>query len=64
MTNQILQDRSGKKIGEIQTNGDIQTIFDRTGKKLGEYNSKTNYTSDRTGKRVGSGNLLTTLLSL
>lgn len=58
--NQILRDRLGRKIGEIQDQGSKQIIRDHLGKKLGEFDGK--ITKDALGRKVGEGNLLTTLL--
>lgn len=58
--NQILRDKQGRKIGEIQDQGTKQIIRDERGIKLGEFDGKV--TRDARGIKVGEGNLLTTLL--
>ena len=58
--NQVLRDRLGRKIGEIQDQGSKQIIKDHLGRKLGEFDGK--ITKDALGRKVGEGNLLTTLL--
>ena len=62
MSNQILKDAKGYKIGEIkESNGKLE-IFDSKGYKKGEYDPKSNTTKNNLGYKVGNGNLLTTLL--
>ncbi len=58
--NQILRDKQGRKIGEIQDQGTRQIIRDAQGRKLGEYDGRV--TRDAQGRKIGDGNLLTTLL--
>lgn len=58
--NQILRDKQGRKIGEIQDQGARQIIRDAQGRKLGEYDGRV--TRDAQGRKVGDGNLLTSLL--
>ncbi|MCL2462289.1 MAG: hypothetical protein FWF44_06445 [Defluviitaleaceae bacterium] len=62
MANQVLKDKTGRKIGEISEFGGKFIIKDATGRKKGEYDPKTNTTKDSTGRKVGTGNMLTTLL--
>lgn len=57
---QVLKDRSGRKIGEIETIGNKQVLRDARGYRLGEFDGRV--TRDARGCRVGEGNLLTTLL--
>lgn len=59
--NQILRDKSGRKIGEIKDQGTKQIIRDASGRKLGEFDGKV--TRDASGRKIGEGNLLTTLLN-
>ena len=60
---QLLRDRDGRRIGEIETSYDgIQILRDRDGRRLGEYNPQQNITRDRDGRRIGEGNLVVTLL--
>ncbi len=62
MANQVLRDKNGSKIGEIQeTNGKF-IIRDAREEKKGEYDPKSNTTRDERGTKVGTGNLLTSLL--
>ena len=58
--NQVLRDKQGRKIGEIQDQGSKQIIRDAQGRKLGEFDGKV--TRDAQGRKVGEGNLLTSLL--
>lgn len=58
--NEILRDRSGRKIGEIQDQGTKKIIRDASGRKLGEFDGRV--TKDGSGRKIGEGNLLTTLL--
>lgn len=58
--NQVLRDKNGRKIGEIQDQGSGQIIRDANGRRLGEYDGKV--TRDASGRKIGEGNLLTTLL--
>ena len=58
--NQVLRDKQGRRIGEIQVQGTRQIIRDAQGRRLGEYDGKV--TRDAQGRRVGEGNLLTMLL--
>ena len=58
---QVLKDRTGRKLGEIRSEGTREVICDRMGRKLGYYDGK--YTYDRMGRKVGQGNLLTSLLT-
>jgi len=62
MANQILRDKKGIKIGEIQETGGKLIIRDARGIKKGEYDPKSNTTRNEKGIKVGTGNLLTTLL--
>lgn len=62
MTNQILRDSRGAKIGEIQESGGKLIIRDSRGSKRGEYDPKSNKTRDSRGAIFGTGNLLTALL--
>jgi hypothetical protein len=62
MSNQVLRDSRGVKIGEIMEFGGKLIIRDARGVKKGDYDPKTNITRDARGAKVGTGNLLTTLL--
>jgi len=62
MSNQVLRDSRGAKIGEIMEFGGKFIIRDARGAKKGDYDPKTNITRDDSGAKVGTGNLLTTLL--
>ena len=59
---EVLRDRYGNRIGEIQTVGSKQILRDRSGNRLGEYDARNNRTADQYGRFVGSGNLLVSLL--
>lgn len=58
--NQVLRDRTGKKIGEIQESSGRKILRDAHGHKLGEFDGRV--TRDEHGRLVGSGDLLTSLL--
>jgi len=59
---EVLRDRAGRRIGEIETVSGKQILRDEYGNRLGEYDPHTGMTRDRFGNRVGTGNLLLTLL--
>ena len=59
---EVLRDKYGNQIGEIQASGAKQILRDKHGNRLGEYDANTNRTRDKFGNPVGSGNLLLTLL--
>lgn len=58
--NQVLRDRTGKKIGEIQESSGRKNLRDAHGHKLGEFDGRV--TRDEHGRLVGTGDLLTSLL--
>jgi hypothetical protein len=60
--NEILRDKYGKKIGEVQMNGSKCTLRDKYGNPLGSYYSHDDFTRDLYGNPIGKGNLLVTLL--
>jgi len=63
MSEEILRDRDGRRIGTIETRADrIQIIRDANGRRLGEYDPRNNVTRDANGRRVGDGNLLASFL--
>ena len=63
MSEEILRDRNGRRIGTIETRTDrVQIIPDANGRRLGEYNPKDNVTRDANGRRVGEGNFLASFL--
>lgn len=63
MSEQILKNKLGNKIGSIKTHADgKQEIRSKLGNKLGTYDPKRNETYNKLGNKIGSGNLLTTLL--
>lgn len=65
MNRQVLRDRNGSRIGEIEETSDGKLILrDKNGSRKGEYNPRNNVTYDRRGRRVGEGNLLTMLLDV
>lgn len=63
MAKEVLRDRLGRRLGEIETgHGGVQVLRDPLGRRLGEYDPKSNVTRDPLGRRVGEGNLLVTFL--
>ncbi len=65
MNKQVLRDRYGHRIGEIEETSNGKLILrDKNGSRKGEYDPRYNTTYDRTGRRVGEGNLLTMLLDV
>jgi len=63
MSEEILRDGNGRRIGTVEIRSDrTQIIRDANGRRLGEYDPRTNLTRDANGRRVGEGNLLATLL--
>jgi hypothetical protein len=62
MANEVLRDRNGNVIAQIETNGSKQILRDKVGNKLGEYDSRYNETRDKYSNVIGHGNLLLTLL--
>ena len=60
--NEVLRDRYGDRIGEIQINGSKSTLRDKCGNPLGSYDSHDDFTRDLYGNPIGKGNLLVTLL--
>lgn len=64
MTEQVLKDRNGNKIGSIEVRSDgTQIGKDKNGNKKGEYDPKRNITKDKNGNKVGEGNFLSTLIT-
>lgn len=64
MSEQVLRDRNGNRLGSIVTNSDgTQTARDRNGNKLGVYEIKNNITRDLNGNRIGEGNFLSSLIT-
>lgn len=57
--NQVLRDRTGKKIGEMQESSGRKKR-DAHGHKIGEFDGR--ITRDEHGHLVGTGDLLTSLL--
>jgi hypothetical protein len=62
MATQILKDKRGVKIGEIQEQSGKLIIKDVHGITKGVFDPKTNITKNVSGITVGTGNLLVTLL--
>ena len=54
----VLRDRYGNRIGEIQIDGSKQVLVDRYFARLGSYDSHDNLTRDKYGNVVGRGNVL------
>lgn len=64
MNQQVLRDRSGNRIGTIDTESDGRMIArDKNGNRVGEYDPRSNVTRDRNGNRFGEGNLLASLIT-
>jgi len=63
MAEQVLKDRSGNRIGSIETQSNgVQIAKDSSGNRVGEYDPRTNVTKDRSGNRIGDGNQLAALI--
>ena len=63
MAKEVLKDRLGNRIGDVETSSDgTQILHDRLGNRLGEYSPRDNVTRDKLGNRIGTGNLIITLL--
>jgi hypothetical protein len=62
MSNEVLRDRLGNKIGEIEMNGHKRILRDKVGNKLGEYDPRDNKTRDKYSNVVGTSDILLTLL--
>ncbi len=62
MSREILRDKRGMRIGEIEEKSGKLIIRDAKGMRKGEYDPKSNKTRDARGMTVGEGNLLTMLL--
>jgi hypothetical protein len=64
MSQQVLRDKTGNRIGTIDTDSSGKMIGrDKTGNRVGEYDPKSNITRDKTGNRLGTGNLLASLIT-
>ena len=64
MSQEVLRDRSGNRIGTIDTDSSGKMVGrDKSGNRVGEYDPKSNVTRDRSGNRVGTGNLLASLIT-
>ncbi len=62
MEREILRDRRGMRIGEIEERNGKLILRDAKGIRKGEYDPKSNKTRDARGMTVGEGNLLAMLL--
>lgn len=62
MSQQILRDRNGVRIGIIESIGHEMIGRDKNGVRVGVYNPNLDVTYDKNGVRVGSGNLLSSLI--
>jgi hypothetical protein len=62
MSNEVLRDRNGNKLAEVETNGYKRILRDKVGNKLGEYDSRDGKTRDKYSNVIGNGDLLLTLL--
>ena len=58
--NQVLRDKSNRRIGEIRSEGSKEVIYDTSNRRLGYFDGR--YTYDNSNRKIGEGNLLTTLL--
>ena len=61
-SHQVLRDKFGNRIGELQINGSKHILRDKTGNFLGSYDAHDNWTRDKFGNPVAKGDLLVTLL--
>jgi hypothetical protein len=59
----VLRDRYGNRIGEIQIDGSKQVLVDKYFARLSSYDSHDNLTRDQYGDVVGRGNVLVSLLT-
>ena len=60
---QVLRDKFGNRIGEIEINGSKHILRDKTGNFLGSNMiAHDNWTRDKFGNPVAKGDLLVTLL--
>lgn len=62
MTKQVIRDRVGHKIGEIEDHEREQIARDAVGHKLGVYEKRSDITRDAQGRRIGTGNQLALLI--
>jgi hypothetical protein len=58
----VLRDKYGNRLGEIQFDGSKQVLVDRYFVRLGSYDSHDDLTRDRYGNVIGRGNVLGSLL--
>ena len=58
----VLRDKYGNKVGEIQFDGSKQVLVDRYFVRLGSYDLHDDLTRDKYGNVVGRGNVLVSLL--
>ena len=64
MATQILTDKNGNRIGEIETDSSgRQTALDVNGNRVGEYDPIYNTTYDKNHQRIGEGNQLSSLIT-
>ena len=61
MEREVLKDAHGKKLGEIEKQGNHLVLMAADGTRLGHYDEGTNTTYDKHGSKVGSGNLLSSI---
>jgi hypothetical protein len=62
MSEEILRDSHGNKIGSIRNTSQGQEIRDSRGNRLGYYDERADVTKDNRGNRIGTGNQLSSLL--
>ncbi len=58
----VLRDKYGNRLGEIQIDGSKQVLVDSYFVRLGSYDAHDNLTPDKYGNVVGRGNILVSLL--
>ncbi len=62
MTEQVLRNKHGDRIGVIREENGVLVIRDKAGNRRATYDPKSNTTRDKNGNRYGTGNQLTSLL--
>ena len=64
MSEEVLKDSRGNRVGSIQTQSDGRRVAkDARGNRVGEYDPKNNVTKDARGNRVGNGDFLSSLIT-
>jgi hypothetical protein len=62
MSEKVLRDASGRRIGTIRESAGRQEIRDSAGRRLGTYDPKDNKTRNSSGQVFGQGDQLSSLL--